>query len=134
MCKGKIFLAALLSIIISGTVFANGLTPPVIGGNFASPVELNPTDVYWNPGALGQLRGTQIYLNVAPTYFTSSYKQGATYPTTVSTSLFSPVPILGVSSDFGLESMTFALAAYPSFGGETHWPADGPQRYQGSES
>ena len=119
--------------LIPQTVSANGLTPPVIGGNFASTVELNPSAVYWNPGTLGQLRTTQIFFNFSPTYFQSSYVKPGVYPEQ-SMSFLSPAFLLGASSNFGLKQMTFALGIYPSFGGETHWKADSPQRYQGTET
>jgi len=129
----RFFLAWMLVFAIPQVALANGLTPPVFGGHFATPAEPDPAGTYWNPGALGFVKGTQGFVNVSPTYFPATYTPSFT-PTTVSSTLFQVTPLIAVTSDFGLENLTCAISVYAPFGGTTNWPADGPQRYNGAKS
>jgi len=129
----RFFLAWMLVFAFSQGVLANGLTPPVFGGHFATPAEADPAATYWNPGALGFVKGTQGFLNVSPTYFPATYVPTST-TTKYSSTLFQVSPLFAVTSDFGIENLTCAITIYAPFGGTTDWPADGPQRYNGVKS
>jgi long-chain fatty acid transport protein len=129
----RFFLAWILVVAFSQAALANGLTPPVFGGHFATPAEVDPAATYWNPGALGFVKGTQGFLNISPTYFYSTFISEST-TTKVSSTLAQVTPLFAVTSDFGLENLTCALSIYAPYGGTTDWPPDGPQRYNGVKS
>lgn len=114
-------------------LLASGILVPGLGGNFSSPVEDKVSAVVWNPAALGQLEGTNIFIDVPITRLKLSVDMED--PVTeekskVESILIAPPPFIGASSNFGLEKLTFGLGLYAAAGGGCDYPADGPQRFQ----
>lgn len=137
----KFFLITLFVILLAGEAFGSGFYVTQIGGTDAAPTEPNATAVFWNPAALGPIEGTSCLLDITTILRTVKYtKPTEGLPgyegksTSASLSNVSPLPFVGVTSDFGLDNWHFGLGSYTPFGSSSKWDdPDGPQRYQSIE-
>ncbi len=144
----RILLVALVILLVlpASHLFASSIAVPAIGGNFSGPVEDNVAAIFWNPAALGQLEGRNVFTTINTSFLNFTYKsdtdpwtgEDKNYPE-VKSSSFSPPPFLGFASDYGPEKLVWGVAFYVPFGGSLDWPdevtVDGatepaPQRFQ----
>ncbi len=111
----------------------NGTQAVGRGGAFTAKAD-DLTAIYHNPAGLAGQRGTRFLFNSNLIWNKSTYtmRDAAQQYDPVSSSqgvFFAPMGV--VSTDFGLDNMTFALGVYgPSAVGKTSFPEDGPQRFQ----
>ncbi len=140
---------------------ASGFAAARFGGELGNPVSANPASIYYNPAGLALTDGTQLMLDLSTVYRSATYDRpesavsqetidGAgdrsadaiasnTGEATVGNVILSPM--LGVSSDLGLDSpLRVGLGFYAPFGGQAVWDeadaidgipgaVDGPQRW-----
>lgn len=148
-------MCATLVLFFAGTASASGYYAARFGGAASAPTSVHPTSLYYNPGAIGRLQGTQIHLDVSWIYRSATFNraESAVSPNDDDTSIaantgegsvsnFIYSPALFVASDFGTGA-PFSVAAgfFVPFGGQAVWsqvdavdgaPAgavDGPQRW-----
>jgi long-subunit fatty acid transport protein len=134
---GATLAAALLAARFAA---AAPLDEPFVGGmSFSGPTSGNVAAVYWNPAALGLVRGVQVMI-------TGSGRLARTRATlpggqATATDLSQPIAwplgpggFLGVAWDVGADRFTIAVATYTPFSEQIHFPiaTDGsePTRYQ----
>ena len=115
---------------------ASGFLVSKIGGDSAGPVSASPSAIYWNPGALGLLSGTQLYIDQnllvrEATYTPSGDAPGGEDGTQASLFSVNSQPMLAVATDAGTTRFRFGLGAYAPFGSGAVWDDPlGPQRFQ----
>jgi long-subunit fatty acid transport protein len=138
-------------------VEAAPLDEPHVGGlSFSGPTSASPTAVYWNPAALGLVRGFQVMVVGAGRHsrigvdrapidpasgLPGSFDPGSATSRDLSQPLqWPPGPggYLGISSDLGGDRFTLAFATYTPFFEQNRYPAqaDGaePTRYHRLET
>jgi long-chain fatty acid transport protein len=124
-----------------GVAHAGGYLTARYGADYGSPAMTNTFAVYYNPAALGGVRGTTIQGDASILLRSASYNrvEGALSPSnpsllkdpnyvksnTGSASLFNvaALPFLGVSTDFGgkLGGLRGGYAFYIPYGGSADW-------------
>jgi long-chain fatty acid transport protein len=129
---------------------ASGLSNPHISDAHGQPELANPYAVYYNPGALGGVRGTELVVDGALVVgFTRYDRTGPLSPSSSNTASdpnraayeasntgansaasAGGIPFLGLATDFGSKTFFGGLAAYAPFGGSVKW--DKASRYAGS--
>ncbi|HSZ81715.1 MAG TPA: outer membrane protein transport protein [Polyangia bacterium] len=144
-----------LAIALSATTAAAApLDEPFVGGlGFNGPTSGTVAAIYWNPAALGLVRGTQILISGDGRLTTTTVRRASIDPTTgapggsfapgsaTANDLMQPVqwPIgpgafLGISSDLGGDRFTIGFATYMPSIEQTRFaltPANNePTRYQ----
>jgi long-chain fatty acid transport protein len=97
------------------------------------------TAIYHNPAGLARLNGVNILLDAGLMHKSASFdradEENVVYPEVRAAEMVSPIPFLGIGSDFGSKKFTLALGAYGPYGvPEVKFPEDGPQRYNIVES
>lgn len=148
-------LAAMGVVAMSANAMASGFSSARLGGLHGNPLSFSPTSIYWNPGAMGMVEGTQIYLDLTTALRTASYTRsetGMTDPDSVAVNTgrntlgiknnFNLVnsPAVALTTDFGGSNVVLGLGFYVPFGGQAVWGktdtpagyevgADGPQRW-----
>jgi long-chain fatty acid transport protein len=145
---GILLIALAISLFYPAAyLLASSIAVPAIGGNFSGPVEDNVAAIFWNPAALGQLEGKNIFTTINTSFLNFTYKSEADpwtgeekdYPE-VKSSTFSTPPFLGFASDYGPEKLVWGVGFYAPFGGALDWPDEvtlssgttepAPQRFQ----
>jgi len=139
MKKTYLAVCALLVLMLTGSAFGAGFWLPELPGTSALGMGLSfvgkaddPTALYYNPAGIGQLDGTQVYLNgTLISYEVGVNLYDASFQETGNVEIDDReiFPYFGITSDFGLDRLTFGLAAYGVFGLAFDYPDDGPQRY-----
>jgi long-chain fatty acid transport protein len=140
MRLARYILAVALGVgILPLPVFAAaGLQVPAIGGIFEGPSVVSPLGVYWNPAAIGLLKGTQLYGAFSPTFAYGSFSRSGIDPNIgmgfdkASWFGFGPVPTAVATSDFGTKRVVVGLGVYVPFGAAADYGPEnlyGPQRY-----
>lgn len=142
-----------LLAVLTSSAFGGGLDLLEVGGAWGTPGADNPTALWWNPSGLALGTGTQIMVEVAPTFgritaqrdnpdygtldptvyngkFADLAPDSYDYSGTDVLSSVAPVPFLGVSTDFGVEGLGVGASLSVPFGkaGALENP-DGPNRY-----
>lgn len=120
---------------------AGGYLTARYGADYGSPAMTNTFGVYYNPAALGGVRGTTIQADASLLFRAASYERvdGALSPSNASflndpnyvkantgtASLFNvaPLPFVGISTDFGgkLKGLRAGYAFYIPYGGSADW-------------
>jgi long-subunit fatty acid transport protein len=125
----------LLIIFLPLKVMANGYTLPDTGGNFSSPVDPNPSAIYWNPSAISFSEGINAFLDISPFYFRARYKRSGDSYERVSYEGTDFLPLVGATYTMRMKkfikTLSGGIAFYVPFGAEAHYPEDGPQKFQG---
>ncbi|MEK6608104.1 MAG: outer membrane protein transport protein [Myxococcota bacterium] len=122
-------------------------TPRVGGGAFSGPAEPDVTAIYWNPAAIGGMRGLDLYIDGAlrldrgvlardPIDTTTGAPASAgtapddrrAFPT-VRTSDATPDLFAGATWDFGTKKIVVGLASYAPYVERLHAADDWPGRY-----
>lgn len=139
-------------VALASTGWAGGLDLLEVGGVWGTPGADNPTALWWNPGGLARGEGTQVFLEVAPTFGAVTAMRdnpdygpvdpaafgdsgaGAPdsydYSGTDVLSTVAPVPFLGVSTDFGVEGLGVGASLSVPFGkGGALRDPEGPNRF-----
>jgi long-subunit fatty acid transport protein len=134
-------LAAAVAVGSASRAEASPLDDPFIGGlSFTGPTSASVSSIYWNPAALGLVRGTQVMiagtLRLSSTTVSRSSGGSATandvsqpvsYP-------LGPGAFMGISSDLGGDRFTIGFATYMPFVQQTTFAIspnhDEPTRYQ----
>ena len=111
------------------------------GGAFAAKAD-DLSAIYFNPAGLAGQKGTRLLFTTNLARQAITFTRAGTDPSggpfpAVSNSVgfftgdaHIGAPIFGVSSDFGLKDITFALGVHaPPAYGATRYPKDGPQRF-----
>jgi long-subunit fatty acid transport protein len=133
------WLAALLALVaLSSPAHSGGFLVSKIGGDSAGPTSSLPSSLYWNPAALGPMKGSYGFLDNNLIFrrlnytrdTTSGGSNGRVYDEAVLTTATSQ-PMVVLVSDFGTDDFTFALGAYGPFGSSVEWDdPHGAQRWQ----
>jgi long-chain fatty acid transport protein len=157
--RSAIASAIVAGIFGEGTASASGFLNPRLADAHGHPALANPYAIYFNPGALGGIEGTQILLDGTLAYRHASYTRALSALSTP-TSFGDPtytaanigegsasnalvIPFIAAVTDFGSKSFFGGIGAYVPFGGAVKWdkrdsfagnPAargavDGPQRF-----
>src|SRR5262249_24529158 len=121
-------LAALLVPASLRPARATLLDEPFVGGlSFSGPTSGNLAAIYWNPAALGLVRGLQIMVAGSGRMTRTDARMPAGQAT--SNVLAQPVqwPVgpggfLGIPWDLGADPFTIGLAPYPPFVEQVHYP------------
>jgi long-subunit fatty acid transport protein len=146
----------LCAVALAGPIFTARAAPlddPHIGGlSFNGPTSADLSSVYWNPAALGLVRGFQLTIAGTTRVSSTTVNRGAIDPVTgqaggsfqpgsatannVSQPLqWPPGPgaFIGVSTDLGGDRVTLAFATYMPFVEQAHFPVspsgNEPTRY-----
>jgi long-subunit fatty acid transport protein len=150
-------LAAALSTV-AGVAYAAPLEEPFVGGmSFTGPTSPSLAAIYWNPAALGLVRGTQVMVAGSVRYASTTVTRAPIDPQTglpgTPTSTFAPGaatahdltqpvqwPIgpgafMGISSDLGGDRFTIGFATYMPYAQQASFtvpsaPGSEPTRYQ----
>lgn len=143
---------AIAAVIAAGSVLAapsiagaSGFLGARFGADHGTPVGDNPFSIYFNPAALGAVRGTQISIDGSLLYRLASYERGAdalspsalanqpqdsqAYKDYVRSNTgkgkvgnFLALPFAGVATDFGGSKIFHGgFAVYVPFGGLASW-------------
>lgn len=134
------FYILLIFIIIPSLLNAAGFYIPDVGGRClgrgtAFIVKADDiTAIYHNPAGLAKLGGTHILIDVGLMDKFASFdrmdEKDMEYPPVKAAEIISPVPFLGVTTDFNSKKFTLGLAAYGPYGvPAVSFPEDGQQRY-----
>ena len=124
----------------SGSAGASPLDDPFVGGmGFDGPTDVNLGAIYWNPAALGLVRGSQLtisatghlaYVGVTRTALdpVTGLRQSASardfthpFPSPVG-----PGSYLAISSDLGGDRFALGFATYMPFVEQVHFPLGAP--------
>ena len=144
LIKKIVFFSLLLSCFFADQpkVHAQGGLGLNIGGVDAGPMISNPAAVFWNPAAIGPLKGFHLLADIETVFGQGEYLRAPDanhfYYDPVKANVLFPSPFIGMTNNFGLERWNFGLAIYMPFGsGGQYKPEDGAQRYhliQGTEA
>ena len=133
-----------------GKAHASGYLTARFGSDHGTPAAPNPYAIYYNPAALGGMKGTQITGDLALAFRNASYerpdsaltpsnealKSSKTYvaANTGKAELFNvlPLPFLGGASDLGTKDLRVGYAFYIPFGGLATW--DKRKEWDGNQS
>ena len=141
--------AALVVIARAEGARAAPLEDPFVGGmSFTGPTSPSLAAIYWNPAALGLVRGTQVMLAGTVTYASTTVTRAPIDPQTglpgTPTSTFAPGAatahdltqpfqwplgpgaFLGISSDLGGDRFTIGFATYMPYLQQTKFPLSAP--------
>lgn len=129
-----------ISVIIPSLLNASGFYIPDVGAGClgrgaAFVVKADDiTAIYHNPAGLANLSGTQILLDVGLMDKSASFdrmdEENTEYPPVRAAEIISPIPFLGVTTDFNSKKFTLGVAAYGPYGvPAVSFPEGGPQRY-----
>ncbi len=149
---------AVTAALPEGSARASGFLTDQFGSDQGQPALANAYSVYFNPGAMAGMRGTDITLDGVLAARSLDYNRTAT--TSANGNLGDPVytnsntgaahlfnvlaaPFAGFVTDFGGSKLRLGAAAYIPFGGELSWgknagftnsayapgAVDGPQRW-----
>jgi long-subunit fatty acid transport protein len=145
-------LAGFLTFAPTRTVSAAPVATPRIGGlNFSSPVEDMVTSIYWNPAAIGLVRGTHVFLDFTARLSHGRVSRASIDPATGEPGaglsfpkkdffFWTPDGFGGVCTDLGSESVTIGVAVYTPFaemeryGGDTIPGLNAQLRYHRTSS
>jgi long-subunit fatty acid transport protein len=115
------------------------LDEPFVGGmSFSGPTSGNLAAIYWNPAALGLVRGVQVMAAASGrlTRTTASLPAGQATSSTFTQPVqypLGPGGFLGASWDLGADRFTIGVAAYTPFTEQIHYPVaadrNEPTRY-----
>ena len=141
---GLIALATTATVaLVASRADASGYLTARFGSDHGTPAAPNPYAVYYNPAALGGMKGTQIIADVGLAIRSATYERSATAltpsseaqkqdPTYVQAnsgkaSLLNvlPLPFLGAASDLGTKNLRVGYAVYVPFGGMARWSERG---------
>lgn len=147
-----------LSGVGGGAAVASPLDDPHVGGlTFSGPTSGNLAAIYWNPAALGLMRGNQVMVAGATHFATTTVTRAAIDPTTgaplagglapgtaTASDMSQPVQwppgpgsFLGISTDLGGDRFTLAFATYTPYVQQIRFPTnatgDEPTRYHAIE-
>jgi long-subunit fatty acid transport protein len=140
-------IAAVVSAVDPGSANAAPLDEPFVGGlSFDGPTSPNLGAVYWNPAALGLVRGFQLMVAASGRLSTVEVNRTAimanggtmTFPTARAHDLAGPSPFgprsyFALSTDFGGDRFTIAFATYMPYVQQIAFPlspsGDEPTRY-----
>jgi long-chain fatty acid transport protein len=122
-----------------GQAQASGYLTARFGSDHGTPAAPNPYAVYYNPAAMGGVKGTQIVADLAVVlrYVTYERSQNALSPASpaqlndpnyvrantgkAELANVLPLPYLGVVSDLGTKGLRVGYAFYIPFGGMAKW-------------
>jgi long-subunit fatty acid transport protein len=151
---------ALAAFVAAGsrTAWAAPLDEPFVGGmSFSGPTSASLSSIYWNPAALGLVRGTQVMVSGAVRLTSTTVSRATIDPATGQplmgagavapgaatahdvTQPFNwpvgPGAFLGISSDLGGDRFTIGFATYMPYLQQTKFPlstppGSEPTRYQ----
>jgi long-subunit fatty acid transport protein len=153
---------AAVVVAISGAARAAPLDEPFVGGmSFSGPTSASLSSIYWNPAALGLVRGTQVMvagsvrltsttvtrasidpmMSGVPSTGPGAFAPGAATAHDVTQPFNWPVgpgAFLGISSDLGGDRFTIGFATYMPYLQQTKFPlstppGSEPTRYQALE-
>jgi long-chain fatty acid transport protein len=130
-------LALLAAVLVEGSAWASGFLNPRLADAHGHPALANPYAIYFNPGALGGIEGTQIVVDGELAYRHATYTRAASALSTP-TSLTDPtyraantgeatasnalvIPFAAAASDFGSKNFFAGIGAYVPFGGQVKW-------------
>lgn len=139
--RSRTFVLSLLLLAVPEAAHAGGYLTARYGADYGSPAMTNTFGVYYNPAALGGVRGTTIQGDASILMRSASYERvdGALSPSnaallnnddyrrsnTGKATLFNVavLPFLGVSTDFGgkLGGLRAGYAFYIPYGGSADW-------------
>lgn len=156
---GLIALAATVAFAFTTSkAHASGYLTARFGSDHGTPAAPNPYAVYYNPAALGGMKGTQIVGDLSLGIRTVTYDRSADALTPSNPSFRNnrdyiaanfgrakllnvvPLPFLGAASDLGTKNLRVGYALYVPFGGLAEWnrktatdyapgAVEGPQRW-----
>jgi long-subunit fatty acid transport protein len=138
-------LAAALLLGHAAIAGASPLDEPFVGGlSFTGPTSASVSAIYWNPAALGLVRGTQVLFAGTVRLSTTHVTRAAGGATATANDVtqpfqwpFGPGTFLGISSDLGGDRFTIGFATYMPFLQQTKYPLsptkDEATRYQALE-
>ena len=149
-CRLVELAAATVVLTSASASFAGGFATGRFGADHGNPMTANPFAVYFNPGAVGATRGTNLTLDVSLAYRRVDYDRSvdALSPSSsqpkgdrsyadantgaASAKNFAAAPYFGVTSDLGTRMFALGFASYVPYGGAASWgKAD---RFEGSAS
>lgn len=141
-------LAALGVIALSASAMAGGFASARLGGLHGNAVSISPTSIYWNPGAIGKIEGSRLYLDGMFAVRHSSFTATAADPANSGRNTlgdngnnFIVSPAVAFTTDFGGSNVVLGAGFYVPFGGQSVWGKvdvpegspgfvqDGPQRW-----
>lgn len=136
-------LAAAGVFAMSASAMASGFSSARLGGLHGNAVSISPTSVYWNPGAIGKVEGTQLYLDGMVALRNASYERFASNDernvgrNSLGKNGMNVIvsPAVAITTDFGGSNVVLGAGFYAPFGGQAVWgrsntvPADSPDAF-----
>ena len=119
-------------IALIGSLQAASLDSIEVGGAYGTPGATDATAIWWNPAGLAAEKGTQIMLEVAPTFAWVAFDRQDPYGRggVQQYRLAGAIPFLGVRSDLGVENLGLGLGvAVPFARGAQSVEDGGPGRF-----
>lgn len=125
--------------LVSPSARASGYLTARFGADHGTPAAPNPYAIYFNPAALGGMKGTEVVLDMSLAIRQATYERTENALSPSSTSLLSnqnyrnantgkakltnviPLPYVGFASDLGTEDLRVGAAVYVPYGGLAEW-------------
>ncbi len=120
--------------LAAGPAFGGGLDFVEVGGPWGTPTSLEPTAIWWNPGALAAGRGHRLLVEGAPSFGKLSFERADPNGGSYEMKSSGLVPFLGIATDLGLDGPGLGLAlAVPSARSGHATDPEGVGRYHAKE-
>ena len=130
--RAPAFVAAVASLVLGASTHVWAypfLQPRPVPDAIAGPTDPHPAAAFYNPAALGFLRGVHLFLDgAADASFGSIKRDGSASSTTIASA--SPQTFAGLTWDLGTDSFDLGLAVYTPFSELSSYPTSSPVRYQ----
>src|SRR5262245_61902948 len=104
-----VFFLSLLVLNASLALASGGFQVPTLGGIFQGPAVASPLGTYWNPAAIGPLKGSHFFGSISPTFVHGGFERTGIDPNTGSYYSpaawkgFGPLPTVAFTSDFNTD-------------------------------
>lgn len=159
--RSFVWVAAASMLLVAEQASASGYLAARFGADDGTPAVANPYALYFNPAAMGGMKGTTLAVDGTLVLRDVSYTRpqsalSSTYPDAntnaqyiaantgkASLSNIAVLPFAGVASDLGGSDFRLGFATYVPFGGSAKWDKtasngvpgaeDGPQRWHNIE-
>jgi long-subunit fatty acid transport protein len=124
----RLAIASILLCLTARALAYPFLAPRPIPSAIAGPADPHVAAVFYNPAALGPLRGLHVYLDGGARLYEGKIdRDGGAGSATINWA--DPDAYVGLGSDLNTDAFTFGLAVFTPFTDLTSYPSGSPLRY-----